>query len=162
MSDTTRTKGSRATSAALKTETPESPKSDLPNVMSPALVREWAEKGVSQAKDSYEKMRTAAEEATELLEGSFETASRGTTEYGARLVEMMRANANAGFDLARDLLGAKSFSEIIEVSTAHARKQFDTYSAQTKELAALAQKVAADTSEPVKASVSKAFEKTRR
>ena len=53
----------------------------------------------------------------------------------------------------------KSLSEAVELSTAHARKQFDTLTAQSKDLAALAQKVATDTAEPVKEGVSKAFKK---
>jgi hypothetical protein len=38
-------------------------------------------------------------------------------------------------------LGVKSPSEFIELSTAHARKQFEAMTAQTKELTELAQKV---------------------
>ncbi|MEA2935571.1 MAG: hypothetical protein QOD74_2217, partial [Variibacter sp.] len=40
---------------------------------------------------------------------------------------------------------------------AHARKQFETLSAQSKELASLAQKVSTETAEPIKAGFSKAF-----
>jgi hypothetical protein len=40
------------------------------------------------------------------------------------------------------------------------RKQFDIVSAQNKELSALAQEVASKTAEPLKAGVSKAFNKT--
>ena len=54
---------------------------------------------------------------------------------------------------------SKSPSEVIELSTAHARQQFDTVSAQNKELLALAQKVAIETAEPIKQSVTKAFNK---
>ena len=39
----------------------------------------------------------------------------------------------------------------------HAREQFETLIAQSKELATLVQKVATETAEPVKESVSKAF-----
>jgi hypothetical protein len=53
----------------------------------------------------------------------------------------------------------KSFSEVVELSTAHARKQFETVTAQTKDLTALAQKVATETAEPLKGSVTKAFQK---
>jgi len=45
------------------------------------------------------------------------------------------------------------------VSTAHARKHFETLSKQTNELAALAQKVTTETTEPVKAGIAKAFKK---
>ena len=48
---------------------------------------------------------------------------------------------------------------MVELSTAHARKQFETVTAQTKELTALAQKVATETAEPIKDSVTKAFKK---
>jgi hypothetical protein len=51
----------------------------------------------------------------------------------------------------------KSLSEAVEVSTAQARKQYEALAAQSKELAAIAQKVAADTAEPVKESLSKVF-----
>ena len=49
--------------------------------------------------------------------------------------------------------------EFIELSTAHMRKQFDIFSAQNKELCALAQEVATKAAEPIKAGVSKAFNK---
>jgi len=116
----------------------------------PAAFRELAEKGLSQAKDGYEKMKSAAEEATSLLEDTYTTASKGATDYGLKLIEVARANSNAAFDYASELLAAKSLSEVVELSTAHARKQFDAFSAQGRELAALAQKVATDATEPLK------------
>ena len=51
----------------------------------------------------------------------------------------------------------KTVSEVVEMSTAHARQQFDVVSAQAKDLSSLAQKVATDTAEPIKAGVNKAF-----
>jgi len=56
-------------------------------------------------------------------------------------------------------LTVKSLSEAVELSTAHMRKQFDTLSAQSKELTALAQRVATDTVEPIKESVNSALKK---
>ena len=41
----------------------EMPKFDMPNMEVPAAFREMAEKGVAQAKEGYEKMKTAAENA---------------------------------------------------------------------------------------------------
>jgi hypothetical protein len=51
----------------------------------------------------------------------------------------------------------KSPSDIIELSTDHSRKQFETLSEQTKELVELAQKVTLATVEPLKTGVTKAF-----
>jgi len=51
----------------------------------------------------------------------------------------------------------KSPSDFIELSTDHSRKQFETLTEQTKELAALAQKVTLATVEPLKTGVIRAF-----
>src|SRR5215470_12795743 len=103
----------------------EMPTFEIPQMEIPAAFRELAEKGVSQAKENYEKMKSAAEEATDLLEGTYATASKGASEYGFKLIEAARVNTNAAFDFATELMGAKSFSEFVELSTAHARKQFE-------------------------------------
>ncbi|GIK82044.1 MAG: phasin [Pseudorhodoplanes sp.] len=150
------------TTTAFKTfEMPkfEVPNFDLPKFEVPAAFREAAEKSVTQAKETWEKVKTATEEATDVLESTYATAAKGTADYGLKVIDAARINANAAFDFAGTLLTAKSLSEMIEISTAHARKQFDTVSAQTKELAALAQKVATETSEPIKAGVTKVMQK---
>ena len=128
-------------------------------IETPAAFREFAEKGLSQAKDSYEKMKSAAEEATSLLEETYTCATKGATDYGLKLIEVARANSNAAFDYAGELLAAKSLSEVVELSTAHARKQFEAMSAQARELTALAQKVATEAAEPIKEGVTRAVKK---
>jgi phasin len=137
----------------------EMPKFDIPKVEMPAAFREFAERGVAQAKDTYEKMKAAAEEATDVLETTYSTASKGASEYGMKVIDTARINTNAAFDFANELITAKSFSEVIELSSAHARKQFEALTVQGKELGALAQKVATDASEPLKSGMSKAFSK---
>jgi phasin len=145
--------------AAFDTPKFDLPKFDVPKLEVPAAFRELAEKGVSQAKENYEKMKAAAEQTTDLLEETYATASKGAADYGLKLIEAARHNTNAAFDFYSDLIGVKSFSEAIELSTAHARKQFEAVTAQTKDLAALATKVATETTEPIKNGVSNAFRK---
>jgi phasin len=135
------------------------PKFDMPKMEVPAAFREIAEKGVVQAKEGYEKMKAAAEEATDVLEETYATATKGSTEYGLKVLEAARANTNAAFDFFSQFITVKSLSEAVELSSAHARKQFETATAQAKELASIAQKVANETSEPIKNGVSKAFNK---
>jgi phasin len=137
----------------------ELPKFDIPKVEMPAAFRELAERGVAQAKDTYEKMKAAAEEATDVLETTYSTASKGASDYGLKMIEAARVNTNAAFDFAGELMAAKTLSEIVELSSTHARKQFEALTQQTKELNALAQKVATDTAEPIKSGMSKAFAK---
>ena len=135
----------------------EMPKFELPKFEVPAAFREFAEKGVAQAKDAYDKVKAAAEEATDALEDTYTTATKGAADYNLKVIEAARANTNAAFDYARELLDVKSLSEVVELSTAHARKQFEQLSEQTKELTTLAQRVANETTEPLRAGVSKAF-----
>ena len=131
----------------------------FPGVEAPAAFRDMAEKSLSQAKDSYEKMKSAAEEATGVLEDTYATASKGAADYALKVIEMARENTNATFDFAIELLGVKTFSEFVELSSAHARKQFEAMSEQTKELASLIQKVATEAAEPIKEGMSKAAKK---
>jgi phasin len=135
----------------------EFPNFEMPKMEIPAAFREIAEKSVSQAKETYEKMKTAAEEATDVLEGTYATATKGVSDYGLKVIEAARENTNAAFDFATRLMTVKSISEAVELSTAHGRKQYETVTAQTKELAAIAQKVATETAEPIKESLGKVF-----
>jgi phasin len=128
----------------------------FPGVEAPAAFRDMAEKSLSQAKDNYEKMKSAAEEATGVLEDTYASASKGAADYGLKVIELARTNTNAAFDFAVELLGAKTLSEVIEKSTSHARKQFEAFSEQGKELATLAQKVATEAVEPIKEGMTKA------
>ena len=167
MSDVTTTKAkAKAASYTPATETPkfeiprfEMPKFEVPKMEVPAAFRELAEKSVTQAKDNWEKMKAATEEASDLIEDSYATASKGATDYGLKLIETSRANTNSMFDYATQLMTVKSLSEAVELSTSHVRKQFETLSAQGKELTALAQKVTTETVEPIKESVTSVFKK---
>ena len=108
----------------------------------PEQMRAFAEKGVSQARDNYAKFKDAAETHNGTIEAVFTSASKGASEYSAKLMEMMKANTTATLDFAQELLGVKSPSEAMELWTSHAKKQFETFTAQAKELAELSQKVA--------------------
>lgn len=113
-----------------------------------------AEKGVSQARDSFAKFKDAAESHNGTIEAVLTTVSKGTSEYSAKLMEIMKATTTANLDFAQELIGVKSPSEAMELWTAHAKKQFEVFTARSKELAELAQKVATESVEPIKAKVS--------
>ena len=166
MSDVSTTKAKAKAASFDRAETPkfeiprfDMPKFEVPKMEVPAAFREFAEKSVTQAKDNWEKMKAATEEASDLIEDSYATASKGAADYGLKVIEASRANTNSAFDFATQLFAVKSLAEAVELSTAHMRKQFETISAQSKELTALAQKVTTETVEPIKESVTSAFKK---
>jgi phasin len=123
----------------------------------PQAIREMADKGTAQAKASYDKMSAATAEASTVMQNAGATAAQGFKDSNAKVIEFARANSNAAFDFANELLGVKSPSEFIRLSTEQARKQFEVLSEQTKELTALSQKVMLETAEPLKAGAAKAF-----
>jgi phasin len=133
------------------------PNFELPKIEVPADFREFAEKSVSQAKETIEKMKSTAEEASAVLENTYAIAIKGASDYGLKVIEATRVNTNSAFGFCTELMTVKSFSEVIELSTAHSRKQFEAVAAQTKELGALAQKVTTETFEPVKERFTKAL-----
>lgn len=141
-------------SAAPAFETPkfELPKFEIPAVEMPAAFRELAEKGLAQAKENYEKVKNAAEQATDMLEDTYSTASKGYCDCGLKMIEAARANSNAAFDLMGEIMTAKSYAEVVEKTTAYMRAQFEAMTAQAKDLSEQAQKVAVDTAEPFKES----------
>ena len=73
----------------------EMPKFEMPKFEVPTAFREIAEKGIAQAKENYEKVKSAAEQATDVLEETYSTASKGCASYGLKLVETTRANSDA-------------------------------------------------------------------
>ena len=137
----------------------EMPTFDMPKFEVPTAFRELAEKGVAMAKDNYDKIKGVAEEATDVLEETYSTAAKGCSGYGLKVIDAARVNSNATFDLFGELLNAKSYAEVVELSTSYMRKQFETVTAQARELAEEAQKVATQTAEPIKGSLTSAFNK---
>ena len=123
----------------------------------PQAIREMAEKGTAQAKASLEKLSAATAAASGVIQDASATATQGFKDTNAKVIEFARINSNAAFDYANELLGVKSPSEFVTLSTEQARKQFEVLSAQTKELTALSQKVMLETAEPLKAGAAKMF-----
>jgi len=54
----------------------------------PEQMRALAEKGVSQARDSYAKFKDVAESHNGTIEAVFTSASKGASEYSAKMMEM--------------------------------------------------------------------------
>jgi Phasin protein len=90
---------------------------------------------------------------------AYTTAAKGTTNYNLKFFEMAKINSAANFNYVQALFGVADFSQFIKLSTDHAREQMATMTEQTKTLTALAQETVTLVSEPLKAEVSKAFNK---
>jgi phasin len=135
------------------------PKYEIPKMEVPAEFREMTDMGLGHARDAYAKAKVASEEAADLLQNTYTTIATSATNYNLKIIEIARGNTKAALDYANALLGVKALSEFVELSSAHACKQFDIVSAQNKELLALAQNFAAEAAEPIRTGISKVFNK---
>lgn len=129
----------------------------MPNMEVPAVFREATEKGIENAREAYAKVKTAAEDATDLMEDTFETSRQGVVEFNHKAVDAAKVNADAAFTFLKDIMSVKSVAEAIELQSTFARQQFDALSAQTKEMQDLATKLGTDVSAPVKEAVEKSM-----
>jgi phasin len=120
-------------------------------------VRLAAEQSLEQTRAAYEKMKAAAEEATSSLETSYAAAARGWTEFHQKTLGAIKAHADAHFEHVKAMLAAKTMPEVIDLQTAHVKARIEAANEQIKELASVAQKVATEAGEPIKAALTKRF-----
>ena len=153
-----------APSAAIETFPPAAAEMKKAVEAAPAIVTEMqekmrkaVEKSVVDAREAYAKAKTAAEQATGALETSLAAAKTGLAEINTKALQAMRSNVEANFDFAHALVGVKSVSDFVALQSEFTRKQVETFTGQTKELSALAQKVANDSTAPIKDQVAKSL-----
>jgi phasin len=116
-----------------------------------------AQNGFSQTKQASDTMNRATAESAEVMKSCYVTGLNGAHEYNSKVMEFAKSNTEAGFNFVKKLSDVKSPSDFLELATEYSRKQFETLTEQSKDLTALAQKVAAATVEPLKASVSQSL-----
>lgn len=129
------------------------------NTAVPEAVRAIAERSVTQTRETYENARGAMEQAVEALEQSIDQAGQGAAALNRKVIGLTQTNLNTGFDLAREMAGAKTIAGIMELQASFARKQFSALTAQAEEIRNLASKIATDTASPIKDHVSQSIEK---
>jgi phasin len=134
-------------------ELPQLANFDLSKLEVPLAFREYAD----QAKRGHEKLKAAVEEATELLESTYTTVTKGASDYGMKVIEITRINTNTAFDFAEKLLAAKTPAEVVTLANSHASKQLETLRAQTGQLGGLAQKIANKVVGPLSTGMNKLF-----
>jgi len=127
---------------------------------SASLFGELAEQGVARAQQGCEKIKVLSEEMGEALRESYSSNAKSASDYGLKVIEISNANTAAAIDFFSDLLGSRSMTDACTLAAEQARKAFDAASAQNKELWELSQKLAAETSEPIRKRVTRSLQQT--
>lgn len=119
--------------------------------------REFAEQGSTNSRDTYGRMKTAAEEATQTMQSTIHSAQAGSMEFGLKAIDAFRANTEMSLSHMEQLISAKSFSEVLELQTTFVRRQAEFTVEQARAMQQAAQKVADDVAKPGKQAAEKAM-----
>jgi Phasin protein len=99
---------------------------------------------------------------SEMLQGrQLLTTAEAAQEYRAKALELMTANVKANLDYANKLGKLRTPLEFIELSTTHARKQFELIISQTAALGALSRSLTKASAERMSAGIETVFRNGR-
>jgi hypothetical protein len=118
----------------------------LPNASVP-LSSETADRPREQEMES-----TTLQQDRQLL-----ATAKATRDYRAKAFELMTANVKANLEYAKKLRKLRTPFEFIELSTNHARKQFELVMSQTAALGALSRSLTMASAERMFAGIEKIF-----
>ena len=134
-------------------------RSGMPFLAVPDVFDGLTEQNMSRAKENIEKMKMASGAINDALLQAYSANAKGAADYAAKVIEFSGANTSSAFDFLTHLLGMKSPSEILQLSTAQGRKNFEATAAQSRELWELTRKVASETADPIKKSFASVLQK---
>jgi hypothetical protein len=106
LTETTFKTKSKISPAAFEVPKFEVPNFELPKIEIPRAFRELVEKSVSQVKETCDNLKCAADEASDLLEKTYATTTKGTSDYGLKVIEVTRENTRSGRPGLRRKFGA--------------------------------------------------------
>ncbi len=92
----------------------------------------------------------SSSEGFDQMGNSFSKTTDTLRDFNLKMINMMRTNAEASFDLAENLVAAKSPTDVFEKWKGFAEQQVQTLQKQTKELTSLTQAVAQEATQSVK------------
>jgi hypothetical protein len=107
-----------------------------------ALFQKLSPLAPEQARRSWEVMNAAAAKFATAMQDSSSIATKEYLAYASKLMELASTNANAALELVNAVANAKEPSEIMAISSAHARRQLEQIVQQNRELWTAAQRIA--------------------
>jgi len=115
----------------------------------PIMFRTFAESSAEKSKANWETMKSATDKFNAAAQETYSGAVQESLDYMAKVMATASWNVHSAFDLANALMQARTPADILEVSTAHARKQMEKIAEQNRHLWSAAQKLAATMTKPL-------------
>lgn len=119
----------------------------------PETLRANAEQNIEKARTQYAAFKGNAESMTEKFEESFTAAQSGARVFNGKVIDLFRAQVDAGFAHINALFNATTLSDAMKLQQDFAKAQVEALQAQSKDLADYAKQVTEQVVEPVKSSI---------
>jgi phasin len=127
----------------------------------PEVLRSFAEQGLNQSREAYGRMKAATEEATDVLEESFESTRDSMRDVQFKALDVAQANAEATFEFARKLLSVTSVSDALQLQSSFARERFEALVDYSKDVQSTMTKVGTEASKPAKVMFDRAMSQSK-
>jgi hypothetical protein len=105
-------------------------------------LRKGADQSASAARETLRKGEAKAQQTMEAVQEGLQNAGDGARQMGLKLVEIARANAEAFYSFAEDVLNERDPTKLASVWSKHTQNQMELLGRQGQELASLGQKLA--------------------
>jgi phasin len=99
----------------------------------PDEMRDAMDKGVQQARQGFEKMMQAADEAARGIDDKANSAQKQALDMRRKTMAFTEQNVAAAFDLAAKLVRAKSIDEVMRLQTEYMTQSFAAMRGQIQE-----------------------------
>ncbi|HVY00145.1 MAG TPA: phasin [Pseudorhodoplanes sp.] len=113
----------------------------------PQEMRQFVEQSVGQAQQAFDSFMAAAKSAVSGMEDRASAARAGAKDVTAKAISYAQRNIAASFEHAQKLVQAKGPEEVLKLQGDFVKAQMQTLNEQARELAELASRAAAKTTQ---------------
>ena len=107
-------------------------------------MRQAADKSVEQAKQAFDNFMEATQQAVARAEGSARTVRDSVADANRQTMAFLEENISASFDLAQNLVRARTVEEVAALQQEFLRRQMAAAAEQGKNLGSMASRAASD------------------
>lgn len=116
----------------------------------PKEMRSMAEAGFEQARKTFERFISGAQQAASAIEGRSEAARANAKEISAKAISFAEKNVAASLDHAQQLLQAKDLADVMRIHSEYVQAQMRNLAEQASEMTQAVSRAAMDAAKPGK------------
>jgi len=114
----------------------------------PKEMRSMAEASFDQARNTFEKFLTSAQQAAGSIEDRGATVRAGAKDISSKAIAYAEKNVQASLDFAQSLLKAKELTEVMRLHSEYVQGQMRSLAEQASEMGQIVSRAAMDAAKP--------------